>query len=172
VKITSRHSALVLVAAAVLVASCARNNGKSGAASAESHAPGTTAAAIAGACSAYPKGSPGVINTFCDGPAVVKLTVGDKDYTLRGGACSAQGALFSLNLGVVAGPDLAGPKPDYVGLTAPSPAGPFTNAVLVVVIDGKTYSVLSNTGEVGPSGGHFEGAAQSGEVKVSGTFTC
>ena len=145
---------------------------KSGAPSAESHAPGTTTAAVAGSCTEYPKGAPGVINTFCDGTATVNLTVGAKAYALRGGTCSADASHFTLNLGVVASGELAGPKPDYVGLTVQGPQGPFSNAVLIVVVDGKAYSPAPNSGDVGPSGGHFEGETVADGTKVSASFTC
>jgi hypothetical protein len=160
------------LAACVVLAACTSKESKTGAASAESHAPGTTTALIAGPCAAYPKGSPGVINAFCDGPATVNLTVGDKSYALRGGTCVTQANLFSLNLGVVAGADLAGPKPDYVGLTVAAPQGPFTNGVLMVVIDGKAYPLIENSGEVGPAGGRFEGVAATSGARISGSFAC
>jgi hypothetical protein len=164
-----------VIAACLMLWACsplAACSPKSGAPSAESHAPGTTTAAVAGSCAEYPKGAPGVANTFCDGPATVNLTVGAKTYTLHGGTCSTDGGHFSLNLGVVATGELAGPKPDYVGLNAPTAQGPFSNAVLIVIVEGKAYSPAPNTGEVGPSGGHFEGETVADGTKVSGSFTC
>ena len=159
-----------LVAAAPLAA-CHPH--KSSASSADSHAPGTTTATVAADCSKYPQGAPGVIRTFCDGTAVVKLTVAGVDHTLTGGSCQPTAATFALNLGVVAGPDLAGPKPDYVGLTAPVANGPFSNGVLAVDIDGKGYAIVPNSGSVSPTGGSFTGKAMgAGGPDISGTFTC
>jgi hypothetical protein len=144
---------------------------KTGASSADSHAPGTTTANVAANCSKYPPGSPGVIRTFCDGPAIVKLSVGAAAYTFTGGSCSTTGNVFTLNLGVVAGRDLAGPKPDYIGMTANTANGAFNDAVLAVNAGGKGYAVTQNSGEVAATGGNFTGKAVTGEA-VSGTFTC
>jgi hypothetical protein len=151
---------------------CTRPAAKSSAISAESHAPGTTAAIIAAPCKAYPKDAPGVVGAYCDGRAVVKLTVGDKPYTLQGGTCAVQNGVFSLNVGVLGNKDLAGPKPDYIGLTTSAAPGPFTNATLKVIIDGKTYRVRANTGETSSAGGHFDGVSAAKHVKVTGVFSC
>jgi hypothetical protein len=164
-----RLSALAL--AAVLPLAACKGHHKPGASSADSHAPGTTTASVPADCAKYPQGAPGVIRTFCDGPAVVKVSVAGVAHTLNGGVCETQGAMFSLNLGVVSGPDLAGPKPDYVGLTAQTTSGPYTNAVLAVNVEGKAYAVTQNSGTVSPVGGTFAGKALSGE-DVSGSFTC
>ena len=159
-----------LVAAAPLAA-CHPH--KSSASSADSHAPGTTTATVAADCSKYPQGAPGVIRTFCAGTAVVKLNVAGVDHTLSGGSCQPAATTFALNLGVVAGPDLAGPKPDYVGLTAPVANGPFSNGVLAVDINGKAYVIVPNSGSVSPTGGSFTGKAMgAGGPDISGTFTC
>ncbi len=156
----------------VLLAGCHAPKPKASATSAESHAPGTTTASIPAACAAYPPGSPGVVRSFCSGPAVVKLTINGKDHILKGGTCSTDGGRFTLNLGIVAGPGLAGPKPDYVGLTANVGSGPFTDAALNVHYAGKAYALTHNTGQVAPSGGNFTGTGRRGRSKVSGTFTC
>jgi hypothetical protein len=161
-----------IIALAALLPLAACNAHKSGASSADSHAPGTTTASVAAECGKYPPGAPGVIRTFCDGPAVVKLTVGGVAHTLTGGACSTAGGLFALNLGVVAGPDLAGPKPDYFGLSVPAPSGHFVNAGLSVSVDGKAYAVTENSGDVTPTGGTFTGKAAGGGPEISGSFTC
>ncbi|MDR3510812.1 MAG: hypothetical protein P4L73_04215 [Caulobacteraceae bacterium] len=145
---------------------------KTGASSADSHAPGTTTASQPAACGKYPAGAPGVIRTFCDGPAVVKVTVAGVQHTLTGGVCSTEGGIFALNLGVVAGPDLAGPKPDYVGLSAPITSGHFTNATLAVNVDGKGYALTENSGDLTPAGGAFTGKAFGGGEAVTGSFTC
>jgi hypothetical protein len=163
-----RLSALAL-AAVLPLAACGGH--KTRASSADSHAPGTTTARVPANCAKYPQGAPGVIRTFCDGPAVVTVTIGGAAHTLNGGSCETTGGVFALNLGVVAGPDLAGPKPDYVGLSTQTTAGPFTNAVLAVNVDGKAYAVTQNSGTLAPTGGSFAGKALTGE-DISGTFTC
>lgn len=153
----------------VALAACTRHDG---APSAESHAPGTTQAATPGPCGSYPKGVAGVINTFCDGPAVVNLTIGAKTYTLHGGACSTDAGVFTLNLGVVSTEELAGPKPDLISLSTPEPAGPFDNAALTVTVDGKNYPLTANSGVLNDKTGSFEGLDNADGVKVSGSFTC
>ena len=144
-----------------------------GAQSAESHAPGTTMAVVPGSCGSYPKGAPGVINTYCSGPAKVTVSVDGKPaHSLTGGACSqGDGGSFSLNLGVLGTRELAGPRPDYVGLKAPVGQGEFDGGSLVVNVDGKSYMVTAGHGSVGPTGGSFAGATRRGH-KVQGSFTC
>jgi hypothetical protein len=160
---------LTLATAALALAAC--QGRKPGASSADSHAPGTTTASVAADCDKYPPGAPGVIRTFCDGSAVVKVQVAGVDHTLGGGSCSATGGSFTLNLGVVSGPGLAGPKPDYFGLTLSNTTGHFTDAVLAVNVDGKGYAVTDNTVDITPTGGTFSGKAVTGET-VAGSFTC
>ena len=158
--------------ALLLLAGCHAPKPKGSTTSAESHAPGTTMATVPAACAAYPPGSPGVVRKFCDGPAVVRLTIDGAEHVLKGGTCSANGGGFSLNLGIVAGPGLAGPKPDYVSLTAATTAGPFTDAALTVRYAGKAYVLPHNSGQIGPAGGDFSGVSRKGRHKVSAAFTC
>lgn len=170
--LTRSTPAPAALALAALLAACGRTDAPSGAPSAESHAPGTTAASVPGPCSGYPKGSAGVLNTYCDGPAVVKLSIGAKTYVLHGGACARDAGQFSLNLGVVSTDELAGPKPDFIGLNTSDAQGPFTDATLAVTVDGKTYPLPANDGELDAHGGAFEGADSADGVKISGSFTC
>lgn len=167
--IGGRHGSRFAILACLALVACS-NRDRGGASSADSHAPGTTDATVAAACSAYPMGSAGVIRTFCDGPATVNLTIAGVLHTMKGGTCEGQDGPFTLNLGVISGPGLAGPKPDYIGLSTPN-AGPFTNAVLSVTVDGKDYAVPTNAGQVGAQGGAFSGTAMTGEA-ISGAFTC
>ena len=166
------RTAALVAAGTLALAACGRNEGRSGANSAESHAPGTTLASAPGSCGSYAPGTPGVIRTFCNGPAMVKLNVAGKDYVLKGGSCDSQMGLLSVNLGVVSGPDLGGPKPDYFGLSAPLTPGPFSNAVLAVNIGGKGYAVTRNSGVHDAASGSFEGTALGDGTKISGSFTC
>jgi hypothetical protein len=166
------RSAAAIAACALALAACGRHENKAGASSADSHAPGTTMATAPGSCSSYQAGTPGVIRTFCDGSAVVKVNVAGTDYVLKGGTCQVQGPMFVLNLGVVSGPELGGPKPDYVGLTTQTASGPFTNAVLTATVGGKGYALTTNSGTVSPTGGTFEGTAYGDKTKVTGSFTC
>jgi hypothetical protein len=161
-----------VLAVALSLAACGRDAGKTGASSAESHAPGTTLAATAGACTSYTPGTPGVVRVFCNGPATVKAFVAGKEYDLSGGACATEGPVFTVNLGVVSTPELGGPKPDYFGLTIPAGAGHFTNAVLMLTVGGKSYALTSNSGDASPTGGTFTGAAYGDPAPVTGSFTC
>ena len=166
------RSIAILAAGALALTACGRNEAKTGANSADSHAPGTTLATAPGSCASYAPGTPGVIRTFCNGTAVVKLNVGGTDYVLRGGSCGPDMGMFSVNLGVVAGPDLGGPKPDYFGLTIPQTAGPFTNGVLAVNVGGKGYAFNQNSGTLTGTSGTFEGTALGDGTKISGSFSC
>jgi len=169
---TAFRTIAALSACALALGACGRNEAKSGASSADSHAPGTTLASAPGSCGSYAAGTPGVIRTFCTGAAVAKVNVGGTDYTVKGGTCETQGPMFSLNIGVVAGPDLGGPKPDYVGLTTNGNTGHFDNAILTVTLGGKGYALTSSTADITPAGGTFQGTAFGDGTKVTGSFTC
>jgi hypothetical protein len=165
---------LALIAACLSLSACGQDAAKGvGAPSAESHAPGTTLATAPGACAAYPKGAPGVINAFCGGPAKVNVTVDGKAYALAGGTCAGQAGpgTFTLNLGVMGTRELAGPLPDYFGITALPASGAFTGAALLVHVGGRAYAVTSNSGTVSPTGGTFSGVTRGGH-KVQGAFSC
>ncbi len=129
-------------------------------------------AKTAAACSAYPAGAAGVLGVYCNGRAAVDLTVNGVVHHLAGGVCSTSGGALSLNLGVKAGPDLAGPRPDYVGLTAPAEPGLFVNAPISVAIDGKAYRLSQTLGQITPTGGSFQGVARRGRLKVTANFSC
>jgi hypothetical protein len=169
---TALRNIAILAGCALALAACGRDEAKTGASSADSHAPGTTLASAPGSCGSYAPGTPGVIRTFCTGTATAKVNVAGTDYVVKGGTCEMQGAMFSLNIGVVAGPDLGGPKPDYVGLTTNGDNGHFDNAILAVTVGGKGYALTSNSADVTPTGGTFQGTAFGDGTKVTGSFTC
>ena len=166
------RTAPIVLACALALAGCHDAAKGVGAQSAESHAPGTTMAVVPGSCASYPKGAPGVINAFCKGPAKVTVSIdGKPPHSLTGGTCGHRSnGDFTLNLGVLGTHDLAGPRPDYVGLKAPVGQGPFESGALVVNVDGKSYIVTTNHGAVGPTG-TFAGVTRRGH-KVQGDFTC
>jgi len=163
------HRWLGVALLCLAAAACARRS-HSSAISADSHAPGTTLAKVAADCAAYPPGQAGVLRAYCDGSAKVLVTVNGVDHPLKGGVCSTAGGQFHLDLGVVAGPDLAGPKPDHVGLSAPAAPGAFSNAALSVTLDGKTYDLAQASGELTATGGDIQTAPGGPAIKVS--FTC
>ena len=161
------------ILSALTVAGCHDAAKGVGAQSAESHAPGTTLAVVPGSCGSYPKGAPGVINTFCNGPAKVTVSIdGQPPHSLSGGACSPGDAgSLTLNLGVLATRELAGPRPDYVGLKVPVAQGPFDGASLIVNVGGKSYVVTASHGTLAPAGGSFAGVTRRGH-RIQGAFTC
>ena len=164
--------ASLAILSALAVAGCHDAAKGVGAQSAESHAPGTTMGVVPGSCGSYPKGAPGVINTFCNGPAKVTVSIDGKPARdLSGGACIRSDAGMTLNLGVLATRELGGPRPDYVGLKAPVGLGDFDGAALVVNVNGKSYVVTASRGTITPTGGSFAGVTRRNH-KVQGTFTC
>lgn len=169
VSATSRRGVALLTMLAVLSACRPRTDRAS---SAESHAPGTTTATVPADCAMYPPGAPGVVRTVCDGPAKVTVTVAGVTRSLSGGLCSRSADAFRLELGVVAGAGLAGPRPDYVGVTVAGGDGPFRDAVIAVSIGGRSYALARNDGEITPTGGRFSGRAIDGGAAVEGAFTC
>jgi len=166
------NRSIAVLACGLVLAACGREEAKTGASSAESHAPGTTLATSAGACASYAPGTPGVVRAFCNGPATVKAFVAGKEYDLSGGTCAAEGPMFTVNLGIVSTAELGGPKPDYFGLTVPIGGGHFTNAAITLTVGGKDYALTSNTGDTGPTGGTFTGAAMGDSAPVTGSFSC
>jgi len=166
------HRPLAGLALTILLAACGREEARTGASSAESHAPGTTLATAPGACAAYIPGTAGVVGAFCSGPATVKAFVAGKEFDLSGGTCAIVGGQFTVKLGVVSTPALGGPKPDYFGLTVPAGGGHFTNADLTLNVGGKAYVLTTNSGDASPAGGTFTGAATSDPAPVTGSFTC
>ena len=168
----SRTIAILGLTALVGLAACGRDAAKTGASSAESHAPGTTLATLPGACTAYTPGTPGVVRSFCGGPATVKVFVAGKEYDLSGGECDTDAGVFSVNLGVVSTPELGGPRPDYFGLTLPAGGGHFTNAAMTLNVGGKSYVLTTNTGDFTATGGTFTGAATGDPAPVTGSFSC
>jgi hypothetical protein len=95
-------------------------------------------ATVKSSCAASQAGAAGVTRTFCDGPAVVHVTLDGKDQVLSGGTCQATGKTFSLNYGAVVLPGAPAPLPDYVGL-ATDTTGIYGSALLSVRLDGTGY---------------------------------
>ena len=97
---------------------------------------------------------------------------GKPPHSLTGGTCGhGPTGDFTLNLGVLGTRELAGPRPEYIGLKAQVPQGAFDGASLVVNIDGKSYVVTASHGAVSPTGGSFAGVTRRGH-KIQGAFTC
>jgi hypothetical protein len=162
---------LAFASASVLALGACRQEGKSGADSAESHAPGTTLAKTAAPCAAYAPGTPGVMGSVCNGPAVVKVHVKSGDYVLKGGTCSSGAAGFKLTLGVEAGPELGGPAPDHVSFHTPVASGAFSGARISLSAGGKPYVLHGASGQITGTAGSFDGSTTHG-THVTGSFNC
>jgi hypothetical protein len=156
---------------ALALAACGSEQGQSGAASTAQ----PPSAVSNNTCGAFTRGAPGVLNAFCDGTATVTVTVAGEQHVLRGGSCLTSMTLFTLNAGALLSPSDTRPPPNYVGLVSPVQNGPFSDAVLSVRLDGRSYVLAQNTGQVSQAGGDFAGTAtlQGGEpVQITGSFTC
>lgn len=129
----------------------------------------------ANSCDGYTAGEDGVIRTFCDGTASVKLTVGGDRYELSGGECVTQGGYFSVNIGVVTGSDFTGTKPDYFGSNMPEAAGDYGSgdqAFATFAVDGTSYSVPNTIGSHDGDTATFSGTTTDGGIEVTGTVSC
>ena len=126
-------------------------------------------------CDGFTAGEDDVIRTFCGGTAEVELTIGGDDHSLSGGECSTQGGYFSVNIGVVTGPDFTGTRPDYFGSNMPEAEGDYGDgdqAFATFAIDGTEYSVPDTTGSHDGETATFSGTTTDGGIEVSGTVTC
>lgn len=92
-----------------------------------------------GGCGSYSGGKNGVIRTFCDGTATAAITLAGKTTTLRGGDCEKSGGYFAVNIGVVAGPDFTGAKPDYLGTVLPQSGGAFPKTGFTGAVGGVSF---------------------------------
>ncbi|MER6123779.1 hypothetical protein ABT173_14180 [Streptomyces sp. NPDC001795] len=130
-------------------------------------------AAVAGGCGSYTAGKNGVVRTFCEGPAQAKVTVGGRDYVLKGGTCEASGGLWSVNIGVVIDATHKGAPPDYFGANLPLKGGAFSGADMDVNVGGKGYPLkASGTVSSDRRSGTFSGKQILGDATVTGSFTC
>jgi hypothetical protein len=124
-------------------------------------------------CSAYKAGNNGVIRTFCSGPATATVTTAGTTTVIKGGSCGKSGNYFTVNVGVVVGPNYKGTKPNYFGLDVPPTATSFTNAILSYDVHGAGGYATSNSGNVASNhkNGTFSGTDLQGN-SVSGSFSC
>lgn len=125
-------------------------------------------------CDGYTAGENDVIRTFCGGSATVDFEIGGNKGSIGGGECANSGGFFSVNAGVVVGPDFSGTAPDYAGFNLPEKDGDFSGPTVVATITtgGETTIIQNVTGTHDADGGSFEGTALEGGDKVSVTFTC
>jgi hypothetical protein len=127
-----------------------------------------------GTCGPYKTGSGGVVRTFCDGTADVKVTAGGRQYEIKGGTCADAGGYFTLNAGVVIGLDFSGAKPDYVGADFPATSSSFTDVSVPINAGGQSYVVkASGTVAADKKSGQLSGPTVVGPAgTVSVSFTC
>jgi hypothetical protein len=151
-------SLLLLAALAVPLAACGGDDSSSASkddsggatttSTTEAHSDG---GGTAKGCGSFEAGKGGVVRTFCDGSASIKITLGGTVKTLTGG-------YYTLNFGTVVGAGFEGEHPDYFGALLPDGGGP-PEAVSVHVdglgglIEHATASVSADKQSV-----HIEGA--------------
>lgn len=116
-------------------------------------------------CSKYKGGEGGVIRTFCDGSATATITLAGHENTLKGGTCAQSGGYFTVNIGVVAGPDFTGTKPDYLGLLLPPAGGAVSSQTFAGAAGGTRFLVTGGTGSVSPD---FKTVSLTGNNALAG----
>jgi hypothetical protein len=151
---TSRvtSSLLLLAAVAVPLAGCGGDDGSS--ASGDAGASSTTTSTLADSggsaaakpCGSFEAGKGGVVRTFCDGKASIKITLGGTVKTLTGGTCEESGGYYTLNFGTVIGTGFEGDRPDYFGALFPDGGGP--PQAVSVHVDGLGGLIENATGSV------------------------
>jgi len=170
--------ALVLVLG---LAACGSSG--SDAASSDSGAAKTTAASGgdsgggggSSSCDGYTNGKDGVIRTFCDGTATVKITTDGKTHEIKGGTCEMSQGYFSVNIGVVVDQTHTGSKPDYFGGLFPEKAGDFSGdkVTATFTVDGKGVPLRDVTGTHDAKSVTFTGTPYGIDGgPVTGTVTC
>ncbi|QXC62940.1 hypothetical protein KSP35_09230 [Aquihabitans sp. G128] len=179
--------AIVAVALACTLAACSGSSDKAssdggsagggGATTTSASKGGSSGGSGSGAsgCGEYSPGKDGVLQTFCGGSASVTFESAGTSQTIEGGTCEVSGGFFTLNAGVITGPDFSGAKPDYAGILLPEDDGAFAaeagDAVASYAIGGTSESLTELSGTHDASGGSFSGKAiGGGEVKA--TFSC
>ena len=120
-------------------------------------------------------GKDGIVRTFCDGPATVSFTVGNKSGQVTGGTCALGGGYFSVNAGTVIDATFKGTKPDYAGFLLPPDSGDFTSTAVTASItsNGETTVVRNVTGTHDTKSASFTGSDMvDPSKKVTVKVTC
>ena len=114
-----------------------------------------------------------MIRTFCTGSATATVTAAGTTTLMKGGSCATSGGYFTVNVGVVTGPQFKGAKPNYFGIDVPPTATAFSNATLAFAVNGTGGYATTNSGTVAANhkSGTFSGTDLEGQT-VSGSFTC
>ena len=168
------------VAALVLVLAACGSSG-SDASSSDGGSSKTTAASGgdsggggSSTCGGYTNGKDGVIRTFCDGSASVKIKSGGKDHEIKGGTCESSGGYYAVNIGVVVDQDFTGTKPDYFGGLFPEKEGDFSGDKVSAsfTVDGEGTAVRDVTGTRDSKTITFSGTPYGEDGTVTGTVTC
>jgi len=168
----------------LVLAACGSSSSGSDAASSDGGSTKTTTASGGDAggggggtntCKGYTNGKDGVIRTFCDGTASVKITSGGKDHVIEGGTCEVSQGYFSVNIGVVVDQTHTGTKPDYFGGLFPEKAGDFSGdkVTATFTVDGKGVPLRDVTGTHDAKSVTFTGTPYGIDGgTVTGTVTC
>ena len=109
--------------------------------------------------------------TFC-GPAKATVKINGSAVSYKGGECSKNIGLFSINIGTVVLGNLKN-KPEYLGVTATAKAGAQARQTVAVVHAGKSRSIIGTvTLKAGLKSGTFSGKVFGSSAVISGSFTC
>jgi hypothetical protein len=114
-----------------------------------------------------------VIRKFCDGPAVLQLSINGKARVIKGGQCDHMMGMRSFNAGLMTIEHTVSGGPNYIGFTLPDDGTPS----LAIHLDGKKYLFQNKTGSITDKGGVFDGTGHSigpdnAAVVVHGSFAC
>lgn len=166
--------AVAVLAVTLTAAGCgASGSPATGSASAGSPTAKPASTAAGGGCGSYTAGKNGVIRIFCGGPAQAEVTVGGRNYILKGGTCQSAGGLWWVNIGVVVDASHKGAPPDYFGADVPLKSGVFSGADMNVNVGGKGYPLkASGTLSSDRKSGTFSAKQILGDATVTGSFTC
>ena len=97
-----------------------------------------------GTCDGHEPGKAGVLMTFCNGPARVRVITDGGIRDLRG-VCWTNAGRFEVDAGVAVDRTFAGPWPDYVTFQAGTTPGPIS-PTLVAWISGHEYLAETTKG--------------------------
>jgi hypothetical protein len=130
-------------------------------------------AAIENLCAAPSALGVQVIRKFCDGAAVLQLTLNGHVRTIKGGQCDAMGGMKSFNAGLMSIDHAVAGGPSYIGFTLSDGS----TASLAIHLDGKKYLFTTKSGAMSDKGGSFDGSGASmgpdhTAVTVHGQFVC
>ena len=174
---TTAALAAVLLALAGLGACSGSDDGGKAAPKRTTTTAARPATSFSGPCGSHDE-DPGVIRSWCDGPASISFTIGTGDDavtgTLRHGTCKRGNGHLTLNAGTAGADDVTGRRPNYAGARFPRRHGSFEagDASMVIVWKGTIWPVAELTGSHDGHDGLFEGVTGTPAQRVTGAFHC